>query len=377
MLRARRARRRVVGRDDHDRVGCVALDEPLERREIKGEAVVRAEPVRHHRPGRGLVVRRERGEAQQQRPGHRPQQRLDQLAGAVADDQLVLRDPEDRGEARRHGAALGRVVGDHPHQRPRVEPQPPQDRAGGVGVEEEARGVPQAAAGGRGAVAAAANRQSLQEQVQRGAGIERDLLSGVSRDRDPARSARYGAVPVPRPGVTRVQSGHGSGRRRLHGRAGGDHGRRRRRGRGRPRRMDHLRRQRRRGARADRAGDRARRPRRPDAHARHPRRAPAPALGRRRALAAHARLCAARQGRVPRRDARAIASERAAAHDWMAVDLWDATAMDEQPTRADLDALPTERPVSSSRSTATSRSRTPGRSPSPAWPRGRRTRPAA
>ena len=33
------------------------------------------------------------------------------------------------------------------------------------------------------------------------------------------------------------------------------------------------------------------------------------------------------------------------ADDWMAVDLWDATAMDEQPTRADLDALPTERPV--------------------------------
>ena len=30
---------------------------------------------------------------------------------------------------------------------------------------------------------------------------------------------------------------------------------------------------------------------------------------------------------------------------WMAVDLWDATAMDEQPTRADLDALPTERPI--------------------------------
>ena len=33
------------------------------------------------------------------------------------------------------------------------------------------------------------------------------------------------------------------------------------------------------------------------------------------------------------------------ADDWMAVDLWDATGMDEQPTRADLDALPTERPV--------------------------------
>ena len=33
------------------------------------------------------------------------------------------------------------------------------------------------------------------------------------------------------------------------------------------------------------------------------------------------------------------------ADDWMAVDLWDATAMDEQPTRADLDALPTGRPV--------------------------------
>ncbi len=31
--------------------------------------------------------------------------------------------------------------------------------------------------------------------------------------------------------------------------------------------------------------------------------------------------------------------------DWMAVDLWDATAMPEQPTRADLDALPTERPL--------------------------------
>ena len=34
-----------------------------------------------------------------------------------------------------------------------------------------------------------------------------------------------------------------------------------------------------------------------------------------------------------------------AAGEWMAVDLWDATAMDEQPTRADLDALPTERPI--------------------------------
>jgi hypothetical protein len=33
------------------------------------------------------------------------------------------------------------------------------------------------------------------------------------------------------------------------------------------------------------------------------------------------------------------------ADEWMAVDLWDATAMDEQPTRADLDALPTERPI--------------------------------
>ncbi len=34
-----------------------------------------------------------------------------------------------------------------------------------------------------------------------------------------------------------------------------------------------------------------------------------------------------------------------AGDDWMTVDLWDATAMPEQPTRADLDALPTERPL--------------------------------
>src|SRR5829696_5335772 len=33
------------------------------------------------------------------------------------------------------------------------------------------------------------------------------------------------------------------------------------------------------------------------------------------------------------------------AGDWMAVDLWDATAMEEQPTRADLDRLPTDRPL--------------------------------
>ena len=184
---------------------------------------------------------------------------------------------------------------------------------------------------------------------------------------------RAPAAGPPGPGDTRVQSGHGSGRRRLHGRAGGDHGRRRRRGRGRPRRMDHLRRQPPTGAR-ERIGpatelvDLAGRMLMPGIHDAHLH----PLSGGVVLSRPDARLCAARQGRVPRRDARADRGRRrpaAPTTGWPSTcgtrPRW--TSADARRPRRAPDRAPG---ASSSRSTATSRSRTPGRSPSPAWRAG-------
>ena len=79
----------VVRADDHDRVGLVALDHRLEHVEVQPEVLLRVELVRDDRPGGELVVGGERRQAQQQGAGCAGEQRVNDLARAVGDDELV------------------------------------------------------------------------------------------------------------------------------------------------------------------------------------------------------------------------------------------------------------------------------------------------
>ena len=116
----------VVGIDDHDRVGRVALHQRVELVEVDAEVRRGVELMRDERTVGELVVGRERRQADQQRPAGAGQQRMDHLTRAVADAHLISGHTEMVGEQRRDRRALGGIVRDHP-----LEPRAGRSRAAG------------------------------------------------------------------------------------------------------------------------------------------------------------------------------------------------------------------------------------------------------